>query len=226
MLSFLRSNRVLPSTEHQQPMNMRAKTGRSQQIIKLYKSLRPRANSVLPEQNLHLNVYRRAHTANFQNIYDYLFLLNSYLFEVDDKMTERSMKLLMKYYVKLIRDDEKEYKHLYKDPRIQKESIRLPIFLIYWNREQFKNFDKKPDTKKRYKQYKLKQIPTFTEMKQKNEDLIALKLKKQLNNIELEKSRLEKHIRGQHIKFHIENDIKYIKNRIDSVEKDLAHLFP
>ena len=226
MLSFLRSNRVLPSTEHQQPMNMRAKTGRSQQIIKLYKSLRPRANSVLPEQILHLNMYRRAHTANFQNIYDYLFLLNSYLFEVDDKMTERSMKLLTKYYKKLIRDYEKEYKHLYKDPRIQKESIRLPIFLIDWNREQFKNFDKKPDTKKRYKQYKLKQIPTFTEMKQKNEDLIALKLKKHSDRLDLEKLKLEKHIRGQHIKFRLETNIKYIKDKIDSVEKDLAHLFP
>jgi len=189
MLSFLRSNRVLHSTEHQQPMNMRA-------------------NRVLPEQVLHLNMYRRAHTANFQNIYDYLFLLNSYLFEVDDKMMQKSMKLLTKYYKKLLRDYEKEYKHIYKDPPIQKESIRSPMFLM--NSEQ----------------YKLKQIPTFTEMKQKNEDLIALKLKKHSDMLALEKLKLEKHIRGQHIKFHLENNIKYIKDKINSVEKDLAHLFP
>jgi len=208
MLSFLRSNRILPSTEHQQPMNMRAKTGRSQQIIKLYKSMRSRANRVLPEQVLHLNMYRRAHTVNFQNIYDYLFLLNSYLFEVDDKMMQKSMKLLTKYYKKLIRDYEKEYKHIYKDPPIQKESIRSPMFLM--NSEQ----------------YKLKQIPTFTEMKQKNEDLIALKLKKYSDMLALEKLKLEKHIRGQHIKFHLEINIKYIKDKINNVEKDLAHLFP
>jgi hypothetical protein len=208
MLSFLRSNRILPSTEHQQPMNMRAKTGRSQQIIKLYKSMRSRANRVLPEQVLHLNMYRRAHTANFQNIYDYLFLLNSYLFEVDDKMMQKSMKLLTKYYKKLIRDYEKEYKHIYKDPPIQKESIRSPMFLM------------------NSKQYKLKQIPTFTEMKQKNEDLIALKLKKHSDRLALEKLKLEKHIREQHIKFHLETNIKYIKYKINSVEKDLAHLFP
>jgi hypothetical protein len=212
MLSFLRSNRVLPSTEHQQPMNMRAKTGRSQQIIKLYKSMRSRSNRVLPEQVpeqvLHLNMYRRAHTANFQNIYDYLFLLNSYLFEVDDKMMQKSMKLLTKYYKKLIQDYEKEYKHIYKDPPIQKESIRSPMFLM--NSEQ----------------YKLKHIPTFTEMKQKNEDLIALKLKKHSDMLALEKLKLEKHIKGQHIKFHLKTNTKYIKDRIDSVEKDLAHLFP
>jgi hypothetical protein len=100
------------------------------------------------------------------------------------------------------------------------------MFLMNWNREQFKNFDKKPDTKKRYKQYKLKQIPTFTEMKQKNEDLIALKLKKHSDRLDLEKLKLEKHIRGQHIKFRLETNIKYIKDKIDSVEKDLAHLFP
>jgi hypothetical protein len=226
MLSFLRSNRVLPETNQVVPINMRAKTGRTQQIIKLYKSMLPRTSRVLPEQEIHLNVYRRAHTVNFQNILDYIFLLKSYIFEVDDKMSEKSIKLLMKYYKKLIGDHEKEYKHIYKDPRIQKESIRLPIFLINWNREQFKNFDKKPDTKKRYKQYKLKQIPTFTEMKQKNEDLIALKLKKQLDRLDLEKSRLEKHIRGQHIKFHLETNMGYIKDSIESVEKDLAHLFP
>jgi hypothetical protein len=208
MLNFLRSKRVLPYTEHQQPMNMRAKTGRSQQIIKLYKSMRSRANRVLPEQVLHLNMYRRSHTANFQNIYDYLFLLNSYLFEVDDKMMQKSMKLLTKYYKKLIRDYEKEYKHIYKDPPIQKESIRSPMFLM------------------NSKQYKLKQIPTFTEMKQKNEDLIALKFKKHSDMLALEKLKLEKHIRGQHIKFHLEINIKYIKDKIDSIEKDLAHLFP
>jgi hypothetical protein len=176
MLSFLRSNRVLPEQ--------------------------------VPEQVLHLNMYRRAHTANFQNIYDYLFLLNSYLFEVDDKMMQKSMKLLTKYYKKLIRDYEKEYKHIYKDPPIQKESIRSPMFLM--NSEQ----------------YKLKHIPTFTEMKQKNEDLIALKLKKHSDSLALEKLKLEKHIRGQHIKFHLKTNTKYIKDSIDSVEKDLAHLFP
>lgn len=212
MLSFLRSNRVLPESDQVVPMNMRAKTGRTQQIIKLYNSMRTRSNRVLPEQVpeqvLHLNMYRRAHTANFQNIYDYLFLLNSYLFEVDDKMMQKSMKLLTKYYKKLIRDYEKEYKHIYKDPPIQKESIRSPMFLM--NSEQ----------------YKLKQIPTFTEMKQKNEDLIALKLKKHSDRLDLEKLKLEKHIRGQHIKFHLKTNTKYIKDSIDSVEKDLAHLFP
>jgi hypothetical protein len=171
-----------------------------------------RSNRVLPEQVpeqvLHLNMYRRAHTANFQNIYDYLFLLNSYLFEVDDKMMQKSMKLLTKYYKKLIRDYEKEYKYIYKDPPIQKESIRSPMFLM------------------NSKQYKLKQIPTFTEMKQKNEDLIALKLKKHSDMLALEKLKLEKHIMGQHIKFHLKNNIKYIKDKIDSVENDLAHLFP
>jgi hypothetical protein len=163
-----------------------------------------RSKRVLPEQVLHLNMYRRAHTANFQNIYDYLFLLNSYLFEVDDKMMQKSMKLLTKHYKKLIRDYEKEYKHIYKDPPIQKESIRSPMFLM------------------NSKQYKLKQIPTFTEMKQKNEDLIA----KHSDMLALEKIKLEKHIRGQHIKFHLKNNIKYIKDKIDSVENDLAHLFP
>ena len=304
MLSFLRSNRILPETDQVVPMNMRAKTGRTQQIIKLYNSMRTQANRILPEQVLHLNMYRRVYTVNFQNIYDYILLIKSYLFEVDDKMTRRSMKLLIKYYKELIRDDEKEYKHFYKknmtpakDPlrkdkselirlyerkqvyednkewiqkykdkqvykdnkewirlyekkqrqtllteeekqlkkiyedvealKIKKELNNLEFEKIYEKiykekiDEDFKDFHKKFNIDK-----KIQSIPTFTEMKQKNKDLIALKLKQQLDMLELEKSRLEKHIRGKHIKFHLETNIKFIKYKVDSVEKDLAHLFP
>ena len=122
MLSFLRSNRVLHSTEHQQPLNMRAKTGRSQQIIKLYNSIRSRSNRVLPEQVpkqvLHLHMYRRAYIINFQNILDYISLLKSYLIKVNDKMIKRYEKQLINYNKKLIRDDAKEYIHLYKEKKM------------------------------------------------------------------------------------------------------------
>jgi hypothetical protein len=186
MLSFLRSNRVLPETNQVVPINMRAKTGRTQQIIKLYKSMLPRTSRVLPEQEIHLNVYRRAHTVNFQNILDYIFLLKSYIFEVDDKMKLRY---------------ENEYKHLYKEQPIQsKERKLLPMLLMTWNEDQFKYFNKKPIKKKSIIGKNIQPIPTFTKINLKNTEInrkkrqtITLKLGLEIN-----------------IKFYIENDIKYI----------------
>ena len=245
MLSFLRSNRVLHSTEHQQPLNMRAKTGRSQQIIKLYNSIRSRSNRVLPEQVpeqvLHLHMYRRVYIINFQNILDYISLLKSYLIKVDDKMIKR-------YNKNLIRDDAKEYIHLYKEKKMilakdpvykdNREWIRInerkkgqtlltkkdeeEFEKIYKEKvdEEFENFDKNPDTTKRYKQYKLKQVPTFSEMKKQNENYIAFKLKVRRTKLKF------KEIGSNHIKFHLDNNVKFIKDRCNSVEKDLAHLFP
>jgi hypothetical protein len=202
MLSFLRSNRVLPETNQVVPINMRAKTGRTQQIIKLYKSMLPRTSRVLPEQEIHLNVYRRAHTANFQNILDYIFLLKSYIFEVDDKMKLRY---------------ENEYKHLYKEQPIQsKERKILPMLLMTWNEDQFKYFNKKPIKKKSIIGKNIQPIPTFTKINLKNTEINRKKRQTITLKLGLEKN----------IKFHLENDIKYIKDIIDSVEKDLAHLFP
>ena len=110
MLSFLRSNRVLQ--EHQPPMNMRAKTGITHQIIKLYNSARTQSNRVLPEQVLHLNMYRRAHTVNFQNILDYISLIKSYLFEEDEEI------IRIRYEKKL----EKEI--IRRNEKLEKEIIR------------------------------------------------------------------------------------------------------
>jgi len=241
MLSFLRSNRVLPESDQVAPMNMRAKTGRSQQIIKLYNSIRPRTNRVLPEQVLQLHMYRRVYIINFQNILDFISLLKSYLIEVNDKMIKR-------YNNNLIRDDAKEYIHLYKEKKMilakdpeykdNREWIRInerkqgqalltkkdedEFEKTYKEKidEEFKNFDKKPDRKKRYNEYKLKKLPTFTEMKQHNEDYIASYLRGRRTKLKF------KEIGSNHIKFHLDNNVKFIKDRCNSVEKELVHLFP
>ena len=121
MFSFLRSNRVLQ--EHQPPMNMRAKTGITHQIIKLYNSVRSQSNRVLPEQVLHLNMYRRVHTVNFQNILDYISLIKSYLFEENEEIIRiRYEKKLEK---EIIRRNEKLEKEITRrNKKLEKERTR------------------------------------------------------------------------------------------------------
>ena len=110
-------------------------------------------------------------------------------------------------------EDEKQLKIIYSDEdvdalKIKKQLNKLEFEKIYKKKidEEFKYFDKKPNTNKRYK---LQQIPSFTEINLKKRRLIDLKLG------------LEKHI-----KFHLDSNIGYIKDSVDSVEKELAHLFP
>ena len=214
---FMRSNRVLQEPEQQAPM--RARTGRTQQIIKLYKSVRTRANSVLPVEVLDINMYWRLHTTNFKNIYNYISLIKSYLFEEDEEMIrvryeKKLEKEIVKYNKRLKRDYEKEYLHLNKKIIVR---LKEPIHKekSEWTlSEEFKNFDKEPVKKKNYLGKKIDPIPTFSEINKKSEILIPLKLKK------------FKEVRFQHIQFHTELNIKYISDRINQVENDLSELLP
>jgi hypothetical protein len=216
---FMRSNRVLQEPEQQAPMNMRARTGRTQQIIKLYKSMQTRANSVLPEEVLDINMYWRLHTTNFKNIYDYISLIKSYLFEEDEELIrvryeKKLEKKIARYNKRLIRDDEKEYLHLNKKIIVR---LKEPIHKeksVWTLSEEFKNFDKEPVKKKNYLGKKIDPIPTFSELNKKSEILIPLKLKK------------FKEVRFQHIQFHTELNIKYISDRINQVENYLSELLP
>lgn len=214
---FMRSNRVLQEPEQQAPM--RARTGITQQIIKLYKSIRTRANSVLPEEVLDINMYWRVHTINFKNIFDYISLINSYLFEEDEELIrvryeKKLEKKFARYNKRLIRDDEKEYLHLNKKIIVR---LKEPIHKeksVWTLSEEFKNFDKEPAKKKNYLGKKIDPIPTFSELNKKSEILIPLKLKK------------IKEVRFQHVQFHTELNIKYIRDRINQVENDLHELLP
>ena len=214
---FMRSNRVLQEPEQQEPM--RARTGRTKQIIKLYKSMQTRANSVLPEEVLDINMYWRVHTINFKNIFDYISLINSYLFEEDEetirvRYEKKLEKEIARYNKRLKRDDEKEYMHLNKkiivrlNEPIHKEKSEWTLS------EEFKNFDKEPAKKKNYLGKKIDPIPTFSELNKKSEILIPLKLKK------------FKKVKFQHVQFHTELNIKYIRDRINQVENYLHELLP
>ena len=207
---FMRSNRVLQEPEYQPTMNTHAKTGIS--------------NRVLPEQVLHLNMYRRVHTVNFQNILDYISLIKSYLFEEDEEIIRiryekklekeiiryekklekeriRYEKEIIRYNKLLKRDYEKEYRHLNKkiiarlNEPIHKEKSEWILD------EEFKNFD--------YKEAKI---------------LIPLKLK-EFEKVKFKKPRFKKVV-FKHVKFDIKCSIKYIKTRIDQVENDLSELLP
>jgi len=63
---------------------------------------------VEPENNLHINRYKRANADNFQNIYDFVSLLLKYIYEVDKKM--------LKKYMNMINKLKKEYHFLYDNP--------------------------------------------------------------------------------------------------------------
>jgi hypothetical protein len=60
---------------------------------------------VEPENNFHINRYKRANADNLQNIYDFVSLLLKYIYEIDKKM--------LKKYMNMINKLKKEYHFLY-----------------------------------------------------------------------------------------------------------------
>jgi hypothetical protein len=60
---------------------------------------------VVPEQPPQVNKYKRANIANIKNIYAFFTLLVPYIFEVDEKMYNKSNIIIKRY--------KDEYKHLY-----------------------------------------------------------------------------------------------------------------
>jgi hypothetical protein len=141
--------------------------------------------------------------------------------ELYEKIYEKKQKQIL-----LTDEEEEKFKRIEDDLyalKEKKEKNNLEFEKIYKEKidEEFKDFDKNYKIDK-----KIQSIPTFSEIKQKKEDLIALQFKERLDMLELEKSKRTIYIWGQNIKFHLETNIKYIRDKIDSVEKDLAHLFP
>ena len=79
-------------------------------FLKMFRKVLKKPTRVMPEQISVLNNYKRSNNTNFQNIYEYIYLLCGYILEVDVKMRARFKK---------------EYYHLYDKPKpLYNDNIR------------------------------------------------------------------------------------------------------